>query len=381
LVPELETIGGVGNYYNALRLHHDDGRIEYFQVNGPEGESIVQFGVRVVRNYWSLWRTLGTGRFGLVLVNPTLDFKSFFRDSVFVWIAKSRNLPILVFFRGWDPHFEKRLRDRRLLRTIFDRTYARSRDFIVLGRIFKQKLLALGCSPNSRFWVESTVADSKYLANFSITTRLQSIERVRILFLARLTRAKGAAVALEAFRIAQWRRPDLNLDLVIAGPGPEFTRLKSIVDRGDIANVTLAGTVRGFHKAELLASSHILLHPTSSDEGVPNSILEAMLYGMPILTTSAGAIPEVVQHEFNGFVADGADPDVFADWIIRLAADPELRQRMALANHTKALADYTDTHVRLRLKAIIDECLGCRDDGTRVQDTSSADRSRPHATS
>jgi glycosyltransferase involved in cell wall biosynthesis len=90
---------------------------------------------------------------------------------------------------------------------------------------------------------------------------------------------------------------------------------------------------------------------------MPNVILEAMLYGMPILATAMGAVPEIVVHGTNGFVSDTPDPNVFADWIIRLATDAELRTSMARTNHEQASRLYTSQRVRVRMRAIIDACL------------------------
>ncbi len=49
LTPRLDTIGGVENYYNALQLHRDDARIDYFFVTGPGEETLLQFGTRLLK--------------------------------------------------------------------------------------------------------------------------------------------------------------------------------------------------------------------------------------------------------------------------------------------------------------------------------------------
>lgn len=357
LTPRLDTIGGVENYYNALQLDRDDPRIDYFFVTGPGEESLSQLGTRLLRNYVRFWNVLSDRRYRLVIINPTLDIRSFYRDALFCWIAHARGRRVLVFFRGWNTSLERNIRDRFLLRQLFTRTFARCRHFVVLGRVFANKLRALGCSTDSHFWIESTVADSTHLANFSIESRRCDVERLRLLFLARVTRTKGPWQALQALQIARQRRPDLDLELVIAGPGPELPRLRAYIESQKIDNVILAGPVRDAAKASLLASSHVLLHPTAADEGLPNAILEAMLYGMPVLTTAVGAIPEVVVHLVNGFVAESPDPEIFAGWIIQVATNRELRRRIALANHEVALRTYTNQAVRARFRAIIDACL------------------------
>ena len=357
LTPQLEDIGGVGNYYKALQLHRDDDRIDYLAVTGTGHESILQFSARLTRNYWRFWNLLGTGKYGLVILNPSLDPRAFYRDAVFCWLAQIRGVRVLVFFRGWVPAFEDRIRDSFLPKFVFRRTMARVRHFVVLGRVFERKVVALGAAADSRFWIETTVADATHLDRFPVGFRQDVANSLKLLFLARLTPAKRPFLALEAFNLAQQRRPDLNLELVIAGPGPEFPHLQRRIEADGIRNVTLAGPVRDIAKAELLASAHVLLHPTASGEGMPNAILEAMLYGMPVLSTTMGAIPEILEHGINGYIASTPDPGLFADWIIQLATNIELRSRISRTNRDKALRLYTVDKVRSRLRSVIDECL------------------------
>jgi glycosyltransferase involved in cell wall biosynthesis len=297
-----------------------------------------------------------------------LDNRSFYRDAVFFLIARMHARRVLVFFRGWDPRFELSVRTKLLPKTLFSASFARSRYFVVLGTTFKNKLLELHCRPDAHYWIETTVADSSGLDRFAIASRMGRLKTLRVLFLARLTRTKGSWEALKAFELAQTSRPDLSLELTLAGPGPELHGLRAQVAADGVRNVSLPGPVRGEAKTALLLNSHVLLHPTYSDEGMPNTILEAMLYGMPILTTATGAIPEVIMHGVNGFVSNTPAPEQFAGWIIELATNDALRERMARANHELAMQRYVDSCVRTRVKAIIDQCL--KDDGSPARDGS-----------
>jgi glycosyltransferase involved in cell wall biosynthesis len=214
----------------------------------------------------------------------------------------------------------------------------------------------MGCSDASRFWVETTVADTSYLNDFSIHMRLTERDSLRILFLSRIVASKGADIAIEAFRLARTRLPGCPMELIMAGDGPQLEELKSLVRRKCIEGVHFTGTVTGEEKKKVLFDADVLLLPSMS-EGMPLVVLEAMLYGLPILSRSVGAIPDVVEHMKNGFITEYSDPEVFADWIVTLAEDPELRRRIAKMNHEKALKLYSSDTVRNRILRILDEVL------------------------
>jgi glycosyltransferase involved in cell wall biosynthesis len=239
---------------------------------------------------------------------------------------------------------------------IFHFSFQKVENFIVLGNTFRDKLARMGCSDASRFWVERTVADTSYVDDFSILARFHIRDSLRILFLSRIVASKGADVAVEAVRLATARLPDCDIELVMAGDGPELAKLKSRVARQSISNIHFVGSVTGVEKKNVLFDADVFLFPTVS-EGMPNVILEAMLYGLPILSRPVGAIPEVVEHMTNGFLTDEGDASVFAEWIVTLATNPRLRHQMAKANHEKALKLYSSDTVRNRILRILDEVL------------------------
>jgi glycosyltransferase involved in cell wall biosynthesis len=159
---------------------------------------------------------------------------------------------------------------------------------------------------------------------------------------------------LRAFKLASERLTDLPLDLVMAGDGAELPTLKALAEAEQIANVQFTGTVSGAEKKRVLFDSDIFLFPTMHAEGMPNVILEAMLYGLPVITRAAGAISDIVIDGKNGFLLDTTDPAAFAEKLIVIAKDQHLRYRMASENHEKALSNYASDVVRGRVLRIID---------------------------
>jgi glycosyltransferase involved in cell wall biosynthesis len=227
----------------------------------------------------------------------------------------------------------------------------------VLGQTFKDRLLAMGCSNRCRFWIETTVADSSYLGRFAISDRLKDSAPLRILFISRIVPSKGPGIAIAAFDLAQRQLPGIPMELVIAGDGPALDDLKAFVQTGRIEHVIFTGAVHGNNKMDVILRSQILLFPTMHDEGLPNVVLEAMLYGMPVLARFTGSIADVIEDGVNGFLTQRTDPEIFAEWLVKLAREPSSRHAMAIANHHKALRHYASTEVRQRLLRILDDTL------------------------
>lgn len=135
----------------------------------------------------------------------------------------------------------------------------------------------------------------------------------RLVQACRLIAKKGLATALRAFAKFHARCPKAKF--VIAGDGPMKAELeKLIAELGLCEVVELRGFLGQAELAELYARSHIFLHPSEmppdqNQEGVPNSMLEAMATGLPVLATTHGGIPEAVTHERTGLLVPERDEE------------------------------------------------------------------------
>lgn len=355
--PDLRSIGGVETYYRSLDLPAQDPRIEYFFVTNADAESSLAMLRRLARNYWRFWRKLRTGAVRLVILNPSLNTNSFYRDAVFCRLARLSGVRVAVFFRGWSDDLERRVLEGGLAGATFNLSFRDVQDFIVLGRTFRQKLLQMGCDPSARFWLETTVADDADLCPSDLQRRLEGDGSLKLLFMSRLVASKGALLALQAYQIFRAAMPAIQATLRVAGDGPEMGTLRQFVADQRVPDVDFTGPVTGATKRKVLLDSDVLLFPTCHGEGMPNVILESMMYGLPVLSRSVGAIPDVIEHEQNGFLTSSTDPQLFADWITRLALDTPLRRRISFANHEKARRQFSTTAVRRRILHLIDEIL------------------------
>jgi len=84
------------------------------------------------------------------------------------------------------------------------------------------------------------------------------------------------------------------------------------------------GEVLGQAKAWLLANCLFFVHPSLGGEGMPNSVLEAMSYGKPVVGTRIGGVKDLITDDGTGLLVDPGDPAALA-WGIQqmLESDPE----------------------------------------------------------
>jgi hypothetical protein len=107
--------------------------------------------------------------------------------------------------------------------------------------------------------------------------------------------------------------------------------------------------------AAVLASA-----PTRSGkrEGIPVALMEAMSAGLPVVASRTGGIPELVNHDHNGFLVPPADPVALADALERLALDAPLRERMGRAGRETIIREFNQEQCAADLVGLIQRCGG-----------------------
>lgn len=122
--------------------------------------------------------------------------------------------------------------------------------------------------------------------------------------------------------------------LHIGGIG-ESLRLKNLISQYDINDIVkYEGWINAEQKAELLATSDFFILP-SYVEALPISILEAMSYQLPILSTTVGGIPEIVTNGENGLLIKAGDKDALWNAFQRMINDPQMRAFMGKKSYDR----------------------------------------------
>jgi len=180
----------------------------------------------------------------------------------------------------------------------------------------------------------------------------------QVLYFGSLTAAKGVHDALEAAAKVAHSHKDVKFTFAGGFRYPDDrTRAEEIVrDNGLEDRVTILGITTGAEKVRVFVESDVFLFP-SHDEGQPLVLLEAMAAGLPIVTTSVGAIAETVANGENGFVVRPREPELLAQALEKLLSDGELRRKMSKNNLLRYRQVYTMASLSRRLSEVIQRAM------------------------
>ncbi len=204
----------------------------------------------------------------------------------------------------------------------------------------------LFCPPNGESEVEAA-ARSQFAA-----------EQRLIVCVARLVRVKNLRLLLEACSIL--RNRGIKFRCVIVGEGPYRDELEGA--RAKLALEELVEMTGAAEQTHVLAwwrrASIAVL--SSESEGMPISLMEAGACGVPVVATSVGGIPELIEHEVTGLLTAPGDARSFADNIERLLSDPNLRAKMGAAARRRIEERFTLVRQMDQMVDIWSQCLSLR---------------------
>ncbi len=240
---------------------------------------------------------------------------------------RTKQLPALVSFHGADSvvDLDKPMHlaaSREMLRLV-DHVVVRSRSLA-------ERVIAAGCD-EGKVTIHRTGIP---LNDFPFVRRQPPPDGAwRFVQACRLIPKKGLRASLRAF--AEFARRFPLAEFTIAGEGPDLGELKRLAGELGVGNsVKFAGFLSQDQLRALYIASHAFVHPSEvasdgNQEGVPNSMLEAMATGLPVLATLHGGIPEAVKD--GGILVAERDHAALGRAMLDLVADPARYNDMCVA--------------------------------------------------
>ena len=187
-------------------------------------------------------------------------------------------------------------------------------------------------------------------------TAYRSPLTVNLLFLSNLIPSKGVYVLLDACRILKDKGLDFQCNFV-GGETKEIDRARfeaEVQRRGLEGMVRYEGPKYGEEKEEYWRSSDVFVFPTYYfNECFPLVILEAMQHGLPVVSTTEGAVPDMVADGVNGFVCERKDVSGLAGALERLITDAALRMRMGEVGRKRYEEEFTLERFEERFASIL----------------------------
>lgn len=343
--------GGVVNFIDMLSANLSAYvRVERHEIGQRPGDG--RFAIRAARpvvDGLRLVRRLRSKKYDVIHINPSLNKFALLRDAIFIFTARLMgNGRVLVFFHGWDLRTAETIKARAAFRYLFNRLIGTATKVVVLASRFKTELIEMGVGPD-RIEVLTTMFDGSIFDAKEMEPRPRKMRRV--LFLSRLVKEKGIYELLEAFKSIKRIMPDA--ELLLAGDGEEKNGIERWVrDNGMEETVRLLGYVRGKEKGRVMMDADVFVLPTRHGEGCPVAILEAMAAGLPIITTGAGGILDVVASGKNGIVLNEDTPGAIERALVDVLRDMDHWHMVGRTNRKKAWCKYEARVVSAKLESI-----------------------------
>lgn len=258
--------------------------------------------------------------------------------------------PTIVSFHGADVLVDMQ---KPAYRRSTEAMLSLARRVLVRSESLRQAVIDLGCAPGKIELQRTGIP----LANFPFRARGAPHDGGwRVLQAGRLIEKKGLKTTLRAF--AKFRNQFPSARLTIAGEGPQLRELQSLARSLNIdSTVDFAGFVSQEKLRELFYSSHLFLHPSEvgpdgNQEGVPNSMLEAMSTGLPVFATRHGGIPDALKHNISGILVAERDYQSLADALIECARDSARLAAMGRAASEAVAKNFDQAKQTQRLEEI-----------------------------
>ncbi len=229
--------------------------------------------------------------------------------------------PFLVSFHGVDV---VKFIDREGYADQLREVFACAKLVLARSHSLLERLRDLGCPPEKLRLNRTPIP----------LDRIEFLERTaprddewRLVQACRLIHKKGLFTTLEALPLVLEKFPKLKF--IICGVGPDEKKLREAISTKGLGDhVVLPGWMNQKDLLDTYRYSHVFLHPSElthagDQEGIPNSMLEAMAAGLPVIATTHGGIPEAVTHGSDGYLVPERSPQQLARAIIALLSSPE----------------------------------------------------------
>ncbi len=272
---------------------------------------------RLLPYFFSLWRAIGRADVVHIFANSGWSWYLFATPAL--WIARQRGIGAIVNYRGGQADEFFSHAPRHVHGTLAGATL-RVTPSTYLQRVFAKHKLAAEVIPNiidlTRFGQKPVRETAGGAGPHLIVTRnLEPIYDI--------------PTALRAFAQVHARYPMARL--TVAGSGPELAALGQLAAELGIAHaVSFAGRIDNAQIASLYASADCMLNPTTVDN-MPISILEALASGVPVVSTDAGGIPDLVEHGVTALLVPVGDVGALAAAALRVLDEPTLAQALSAA--------------------------------------------------
>jgi len=333
----------------AELLRGDGAQVELVPTNPPYRPAWVgrlrglRAACRLLPYLAALWRACGRADLVHLMANSGWSWHLYAAPAL--WVGRLRRVPVIVNYRGGEaPGFLAR--SGALVRASMAQAAALVVPSGFLVGVFAAHRMPALVVPNivdRALFGPATPADAGAADGGEAILVARNLEPIY-----------DIATALRAYARLRRQRPQARL--VIAGSGPEGDALRALAAGLGVADgVEFTGRIGRDAMATRLRTSRVALNPSRVDN-MPNSVLEALASGVPVVSTRVGGVGHIVEHDRSALLVPAGDDAAMAQALQRVLDDPALAQRLRAAGLAEAAA-YTWDQIGPRWQAVYQAAL------------------------
>lgn len=346
LGPSLEQNGGMATVQKMI-LEYELNQFNLQHICTHDEGSIFHRGIVFAKALMTFTQELFLRRVDLVHIHIS-ERGSVLRKILLVLLSLAFHKPILIHTHGaeFESFFSQLPKwAQKTLSAIFQKCDA----FIVLSKSWQKFYVSqLGLNPDRVFTLPNAVKLPLIVPIRSNSTP------IKLVFCGRIGARKGAFDLVQALTYLTDDQKAMT-QLMMAGDG-DLEQGQHLSEQLDLSHhVTFLGWLSPQERDELLAHADVFILP-SYNEGLPVAILEAMAWGLPIITTPIGGIPEVIIPNQNGLLVEPGNIQQLSKAIQLLIDDQQLRHSLGKAARETAKSFDASTYGE-RLENIYDAVL------------------------
>lgn len=248
-------------------------------------------------------------------------------------IRRLTGIPYSFTVHGHDLHVEKRMLDRKI----------REAAFVVSISEYNRRTMMEHCGD----WVGEKIRIVHCGVDpdvFEYRERRGTGQPLRLLNIGRFDEVKGHEYLVDACALLKKRGVRFLCEIVGGGPRQELIRQR-IQAAGLDHEVKILGAQPRPEVTRLISEADVFVLPSvmaanGEREGIPVALMEAMVAGLPVVSTVLSGIPELVDSDVSGLLVPPRDASALASALEKLARDPDLRARLGAAGRDKVRSEF-----------------------------------------
>lgn len=326
IVPQADVKGGIATVVNGYREYgFGEGYEVDFVESYRDGSKWAKLR-KAISSYVKFVEKLLFQKPDVVHIHSSFG-PSFYRKIPFIYMANWRGVKVINHIHGaeFDVFYEKASEKKRKL---IQRVYDRCDIIIVLSLEWKERITQI-VNPEKIEVIENYC---------HIPEMKAEVRKKQILFLGELGKRKGCFdIPLVYKKVIETVG---DIPLIMAGDGEMESIKNAFQENGISQRVSFPGWVRGEEKEKMLQESTYFLFP-SYNEGMPMAVLEAMAYGMGIVTSNVGGIPKLIDNGVSGYLCTPGDVKDISSKLISLILNHDLSSSCGNNARKKAIEEYS----------------------------------------